>query len=383
MRIGINVSFLRKPGTGIGQVSTHFLEEIVRLSSTSQNAEYFLYTEEALHLDFPLPSNYTVRNFLPFWKRDDLVRKWLWERQVAHRAKQDGCDAFLSLYQSVTVFPKTFKHVMVVHDLIPRLFPEYQGNIRQRWHWKAVERGILQASHIIAVSEATRNDLVEFGRDADSIEIAYPSADPLFLKEVSAIESERVLEKYSLTPGYLYHGGGLEIRKNGERLLRAYKTLVEQSIGSGVNVPPLVISGKIFSEGNHLATPVRSIIRELQLEHEVQLLDFVPTEDLPALYKNALFFVYPSLYEGFGLPVVEAFCIGTPVVTSDVASLPEVAHDGALYVDPESVPSIASGMERLLSDGALRKTLVEASRKERSRFEWGRFTETVMNALKS
>jgi glycosyltransferase involved in cell wall biosynthesis len=397
MRIGINASFLRKPGTGIGQVTCNFLEKLQEFSISNfqfpindskvkiskiedEKIEIILYTEESV--DMELPENFKIRNFLPWWKRDDLVRKWLWERQVAQEAEKDGCEVFLSLYQTATFFPQTFRHVMIVHDLIPRLFPEYQGNMRQRWHWKAVERGILQASQIIAVSESTKNDLVEFGRDGGTIEIAYPDAAPVFLKEVSVEDSKRVLQKYSLTPGYLYHGGGLEIRKNGERLLGAYKMLVEQSLTSGISVPPLVISGKIFSEDNRLATPVRSIIRELHLENQVRLLDFVPEEDLPALYKNALFFIYPSLYEGFGLPVIEAFHMGTPVMTSDVASLPEVARDAALYIDPESVPSIASGLERLLVDSTLRKTLGEVSRQELTRFGWVQFTEKVIRVLK-
>ncbi|MFZ3031952.1 MAG: glycosyltransferase family 1 protein [Candidatus Moraniibacteriota bacterium] len=387
MRIGINASFLRKPGTGIGQVSTHFLREIVKLQNTNskyQNAEYVLYCEENPDLHFSLPSNFTVKSFLSFWKRDDLIRKWLWEKQLAQEAKKDGCDAFLSLYQSSTVFrSQAIRHVMVVHDLIPRLFPKYQGNWRKRWYWKATERGIRRADHILAVSEATKNDLVEFGIGNTIITVTSPDVAPLFRNTLALEEENRVMAKYSLVPGYLYHGGGLEIRKNTGGLLQAYALLVEQEKKGmlGTALPPLVISGKIFSEENPLATPVKRLVQELGLGERVRLLDFVPVEDLPALYKNALFFVYPSFYEGFGLPVLEALSLGTPVLTSDNSSLPEVAGDAALYIDPHMIESIASGIERLLNDAALREKLSVAAKDSVGRFSWEHFTKVTLETL--
>lgn len=401
MRIGINASFLRKPGTGIGQVTCNFLEKLQEFSisnfqpastadgflikdsnSKNEKLEVILYTEEPI--DFSLPSNFTVKSFLPFWKRDDLIRKWLWEKQLTREAERDGCDAFLSLYQSATLFrPGAIRHVMVVHDLIPRLFPKYQGNWRKRWYWKATERGIRSADHILAVSEATRNDLVEFAMGETALTVVSPDVAPLFRNTLALEEENRVMAKYSLVPGYLYHGGGLEIRKNTGGLLQAYALLVEQERKGmlGTALPPLVISGKIFSEENPLATPVKRLVQELGLGERVRLLGFVPVEDLPALYKNALFFVYPSFYEGFGLPVLEALCMGTPVLTSDNSSLPEVAGDAALYIDPHMIESIASGIERLLNDAALREKLSVAAKDSVGRFSWEHFTKVTLETL--
>ncbi|MBP9728386.1 MAG: glycosyltransferase family 4 protein [Candidatus Moranbacteria bacterium] len=376
MRIGINASFLRKPGTGIGQVTFNFLEKLKESSINNEQSTFVLYTEEPVAME--LPENFTVRTFLPFWKRDDLVRKWLWEKKVVTEAKKDRCDAFVSLYQATTVFPETFQHTMVAHDIIPRLFSAYQGNRRQKWYWKGVERALLRASRLVAVSEATKNDLVEFGIPRERVTVAYPDTAPIFLVKPTTEVSQQVLRKYGLEPGYMYHGGGLEIRKNGERLLRAYKVVLEKSVTSGLVVPPLVISGRIFSAHNPLATPVQSIVDELGLKEQVRLLDFVPEADLPVLYEQALFFIYPSLYEGFGLPVLEALRMGTPVVTSDVASLPEVALNSALYIDPENVSSIASGMERLIVDASLRETLKHAPEEDLARFDWSRFVRAVL-----
>lgn len=185
---------------------------------------------------------------------------------------------------------------------------------------------------------------------------------------------------YGLVPGYLYHGGGLEIRKNTEALLRAYVQLVEDEKNGTLNtlLPPLVISGNIFPESNPLATPVKTLVRSLGLVERVRLLDFVPEQDLPALYKNALFFIYPSRYEGFGLPVVEALRVGTPVLTSDVSSLPEVVGNAGLLIDPDNQASLIAGMKQLLTDAPLRATLREATKAQREHFDWHRFVTTVL-----
>lgn len=384
MRIGINASFLRKPGTGIGQVTLHFLKELAESHSLLSGSEYILYCEESPNLDFSLPENFTVRSFLPrFWKRDDLVRKVLWERQVAREAEKDGCDAFLSLYQVSTVTPEQMHHTMVVHDLIPELFPQYQGNIRQRYHWRVVRKAIMKAEKIITVSQSTEHDLVEFGVDKNNIVVAYPDTSPIFRTLPSQEEEKTTLEKHDLVPGYIYHGGGLEVRKNTEGVLRAYRLLVDKEEGGALSftLPPLAISGKIFSEDNPLATPVERLIKELRLVDRVHLLGFVPEHDLPTLYKNALFFVYPSFYEGFGLPVLEALRMKTPVLTSDISSLPEIAKDAALYVDPEKIESLASGMERLIVDVSLRQSLSEAGAKDDARFDWRLFTDRVLQTI--
>ncbi|MDP2837746.1 MAG: glycosyltransferase family 1 protein [Candidatus Moranbacteria bacterium] len=396
MRIGIDATFLRKPGTGIGQVTSNFLEKLEEFSTRlpdgqvfnfqfpkNETVEFFIYTEDEF-LGEKYPENFRFRSFLPrFWRRDDLIRKILWEKQVAREAQEDGCDIFLSLYQSTTIVPRGMRHIMVVHDLIPALFPAYQGNMRQAWYWRLVERALRRAVEIVAVSEATRNNLVEFGIAPEGITVIYPDVAPLFRKAVSPEENARVMKNYALTPGYIYHGGGLEIRKNTEQLLRAYALLVEKEKKGDLTtpLPLLVISGKIFPESNRLATPVKSLLHEFNLEERVSLLGFVPEEDLPALYRNALFFAYPSLYEGFGLPVLEAIVMGTPVLSADTASLPEVAGDAALYVDATSVEAIASGMERLLWDATLRHTLQKNASHQATHFNWEHFVKQLLALL--
>ena len=390
MKIGINASFLRKPGTGIGQVVLYFLRTLAQ-SEAGKRHDFILYLEADADTAF-LPQNFQKRIFLPLWKRDDLLRKMLWEKRVAHEALRDDCEVFLSLSQSATIFPARqsadkkrgpLRHIMVVHDIIPRIFPLYQGNIRQAFHWKLVERGMQAAQHIIAVSEHTKKDLMrELHIGEEKISVAYPDVAPQFHTTVSPEAGAAVLQRYALKPGYIYHGGGLEIRKNAETLLWAYKKLREKRQSSGMPLPPdLVISGRLFPESNRLATPIERIIRELGLTEQVRLLGFVPDADMPALYAGALFFVYPSLYEGFGLPLLEAMRMRVPVLASQTAALPEVGGDAVLFVDPTDVNALVTEMEHLLDDGALRQTLVARGQAQAARFTWDHFVKKIWEAV--
>lgn len=390
MHIGINASFLRKPGTGIGQVTLNFLRKVTELQNDHPDLSahrFFVYVEEHPELAFELPENFQIRSFLPWWKRDDVPRKWLWERALAEKAREDGCDVFLSLYQSATVFKsdkpqtpnfKRFRHTMIVHDLIPFLFPEYANTVSRRLYVRAMAKGIRHADALVAMSECTKNDLVKVMHiSPEAITVVYQDVHPRFRETVSEEQQNRVLEKYALKPGYLYHGGGLEIRKNGESVLRAYKQLVTDD-QEGKHTPPLVISGTLFHPSNTLATDVEGLIEEMGLDGKVKTLGFVADEDLPALYRGALCFLFPSRYEGFGLPVLEALCQDVPVLTSALSSLPEVGGDAVLYVDPKSVTSVREGIKRLMTDPVLRERLVALGKMQREKFSWNAFIEKIL-----
>ena len=375
MRIGINASFLRKPGTGIGNMTECFLRELGK-GEFSQKNEYILYLEEDTDVSY-LPGNFSKSVLLPWWKRDDVPRKWLWEKfTLPKKIQADRCDAFLSLYQSATILPGSISHTMLVHDIIPELFPEYRGNLRQELLWRSVCAGIQKASRIVAVSESTKRDLQRLSIPEERISVAYQALTNVFSEIPKEEWVEEVLKKYGLTKGYIYHGGGLEVRKNAQSLLLAYKELCAER-----SVPKLVISGKIFAKGNPLALDIEGVVHELGIEKEVVLLGFVPENDLPSLYRGAGVFVYPSLYEGFGLPVLEALRMGVPTLCSSASSLPEVGGDAVLYCNPESVSDIQEKLKLLLEDGSLREKLSLAGPKQAEKFHFDTFVSALLSSF--
>ncbi|MFZ2154420.1 MAG: glycosyltransferase family 1 protein [Candidatus Moraniibacteriota bacterium] len=366
MKIGINASFARKPGSGIGEVTLNYLRA---LSEKNTNDEFVVYLEEDLLLE--LPTNFVKKVFLPFYQRDDLIRKIWWEKfLLPKQLKRDGCDKLISLYQCPTITSSKIKHTMVVHDIIPELFPEYVNNWRKKFYWYLTKKAIDRATKIVAVSQHTKDDLVKFLKiDAAQIIVCHIAIDPIYKKEINDSQSQTVLKKYNLTPGYLYSGGGLDKRKNIDTLIYAYKELLNKD----ANLPDLIISGKLMPELAPLIIDAEKIIKELNIENKVKLLGFVPQEDLSALYKNASLFIYPSLYEGFGLPLLEAMTVGTPVVTSNNSSLGEIVGDAGILFNPESKEDIAQKIRQALDDVDLRKGKAILAKEYAQNFSWEKF----------
>jgi glycosyltransferase involved in cell wall biosynthesis len=386
MLIGINASFARKPFVGTGQVTVNFLRELAVQAGPGSGHRFVLYLEEdVLPEGFSLPENFRTRAVLPPWKRDDLARRLWWESRTLPRLiREDGCEAFLSLYQSATVVPKGVRHAMLVHDIIPKLFPEYTDNVRKRLYWRLVERAIARADAVMTVSEKTKEDLVRhLGIPAERIVPNLIDADPSFKKRLGKTEIARVLGKYALEPGFIYNGGGLEIRKNTRGVLEAYGLLLEKNRreGSAEPFPRLVVSGKLQPQLAPLVADVEKWVAEMNLSDHVTILGFVPQEDLPALYAGASMFVFPSFYEGFGLPVLEAMNQGTPVVTSNGSSLPEVGGDAVSYVDPRDTEALAGKLRELALDRSLRERLSRQGAERAGRFAWKTFVQKTLEVL--
>jgi len=379
MKIGINASFVRKPGTGIGQVSINFLK---KLSETKSQHEFVLYLEEPLPRNFKLPQNFETRIFLPFWKRDDLIRKIWWEKYLLpQKIRQDKCDLFFSLYQCPTVLPKSIKHIMLIHDIIPKLFPEYLNNFRKKIYQNLIEKSTPQADRIITISKKTEKDLVQhFAIPGDKITTSYIDVDPLYKKIPSTEKINKVLKKYHLKPGYILGGVGLDKRKNVDTLIKAYHQLWKNN-SSEFKPPKLVVVGKLRPEMAPLIIDVEKLVTKLNLKKQVKLLGFVPQENMPALYNQAALFVYPSLYEGFGLPVLEAINQKTPVLTAKTSSLPEVGRDAILYCNPEDTEEIARIIKKVLKDKKLRDVLSVRGIERAQQFSWENFVKKFLHLI--
>jgi glycosyltransferase involved in cell wall biosynthesis len=370
-------------------VAINFLKKLIEKHETIANHEFILYLEEDLPEDIKLPANFQKRIFLPFWKRDDLLRKLAWEKfMLPGKVREDKCDIFFSLYQSPTVFNQGKNnptHIMLVHDLIWEIFPEYANNSRKKLYWNMVKKAIKKAEKVIAISRHTEKDLINhLALDPASITVSYLDVDEIYKKEVTVEASGKMLRKYHLKPGYIYAGGGLEKRKNIEKLIRAYKQLLENNKMSRLieDFPNLVISGKLMPELAPLVTDLEKIIREENLTGHVKLLDFVEQKYLPALYRNASVFVFPTLYEGFGLPVLEAMNQGTPVITAKNSSLPEIGRDGVLYCDSSDERELGQVIKNVLLNKDLREALARRGKERAAYFSFEKFVEKFLNIVK-
>ena len=379
MRIGVNANYFSKLSTGIGVVTLEFMRALAK-TPEGRAHEWIWYHEGEVPLGH-WPDNWQFKKVMTWWRRDDVPHRYFWERfALSNAIERDRCDVFFSLYQSATVLPKSIRHVMLVHDLIPKRFPEYLQNFRQRLHYRAILGAIQAVNRIVTPSQATKHDLELFLRIPRVNIVVVPlGIGKPFQTLLPIAERDTILGRYGLEPGYLYHGGGLELRKNTALLLRAYAKLVHSTDRS--LVPPLVISGTVHAENNPLATPVRTLIAELNIESQVRLLGWVPETDLPALYQGASVFVYPSRYEGFGLPVLEAFASGTPVISTVAGSLAELVHDAARIITPDDSDALARAILDLSTNEGQRLVLRTKGKEQAATYSWSRFTKTLLSAL--
>ncbi|MEI7425607.1 MAG: glycosyltransferase family 1 protein [Candidatus Moraniibacteriota bacterium] len=382
MKIGINASFCRKANSGIGQVTINFLKKLIaeeaKKIKQKNKTEFILYLEEDLPKGFCLPKNFQKKILLPVYRRDDLVRKIWWEKYLLpQQIKKDGCDIFFSLYQCPTILKinTNIKHLMLVHDIIPSLFPKYLDNVRKKHYQVLMEKAIASADKIFTVSRRTEKDLIQHLQiPADKISSNYIGIDEIYKKLASTEKSKKVLKKYKLNSGYIFAGGGMEIRKNIDGVIRAYKLLWEKNKNLSFisEMPKLVIYGKPLPNLS-LAIDAEKLVKELNLTKQIKFLGAVPQENLPALFKNALFFIYPSHYEGFGMPVLEAMSQGTPVITAKNSSLPEVGLDSVLYCHTDDTKEISLVMKKVLTDKHLRDTMSQRGRERSKFFSWDKF----------
>ncbi len=259
--------------------------------------------------------------------------------------------------------------VLTVHDLIFRHLPQHHKRLN-RWYLNlAMPLYVRRATHLIAVSEATRRDLMAaYGVPAEKITVIYEAADPRFGPR-DALEQQTIRANYGLPPAYFLYLGTIEPRKNLLRLLRAWEPLYLAG-----EAPPLVIVGK----RGWLSDPFFEAVKRSPARKGLILTGYVLDDDLPTLIAAATAFVFPSLYEGFGLPPLEAMACGTPVLCSDRSSLPEVVGDAALLFDPTDEEAIRAAMRRIWADEALRAELRRRGLERAKRFSWRRTAETTL-----
>ncbi len=351
MRVGIDARVLFGPHTGDRTYSLNLLRQFAQMNLPHQ---FFLFSDRWGDLPFELPSNFRPV-LLP------RISRRLYTAILLPRA----CSAYRVDLLHVQYIAPLFSPcpiVTTVHDVHWRRFPE-TFPIKDRVMMEIfLPLTLYKASAVITDSMASRNDLMQFFKVPPSkLRVIYLAAEELFFVKLSESERQTILRRYGLTEGYVLFVGVLQPRKNLERLLDAFALLRPK-----FECLPLVIVGKLGWKTRRLL----QLVNELKLGDCVKFIGYVPDEDLPAVYQSAKIFAYPALWEGFGLPVLEAMASGVPVLTSATSSLIEIASDAAVLVDPLSVRSIFEGMYQLLTDEKLRDELRQRGLERARQFSW-------------
>jgi glycosyltransferase involved in cell wall biosynthesis len=265
--------------------------------------------------------------------------------------------------------------VVTIHDLgylhLPQTHPPFQRlylDLATRWNARV-------ATHVVADSNSTGRDLVSrYGTHPGKVSVAYPGYDERLAPVRNPAAIAAVKTRYGIPGDYFLYLGTLQPRKNLSRLISAFADLPRSGLKPE---PTLVLAGR----RGWLTQDIFARVRQLGLEQRVLLPGYVAEEDKAALLSGALAFAFPSLYEGFGLPVLEAQACGCPVVCSSTSSLPEVAGDGALLIDPTDVAAWTAALGQLAADPVLRSALVERGHANLQRFSWQRCALEVLNLL--
>lgn len=257
------------------------------------------------------------------------------------------------------------KTVVTIHDCIHLRFPQYLPNKLAHLYARVfLSAAARKASRVITVSEASKRDIISFlHTPADKVEVVYNGLDER-VTSPSPDDEARVRDRFQLDAPFVLYAGNIKPHKNVDRLIEAFARLRQR----GMTQVKLLLIGDDISKYSSL----RRLVHRHQLHQQVRFLGFVSIETLAALYRLAQVFVFPSLYEGFGLPPLEAMANGTPVITSNVSSLPEVVGDAALLIDPMDADSIANAMYRVLNEDALRAELVRRGHERVRAFSWER-----------
>lgn len=365
MRIAVDArSAVFPEKTGIGYYTWHLLKHLPAVDPDTEYLAWYL-NGRAL-----LGGPRRLLKGLPVTERWTPVPSWWFER-LTERFDLPRVEWFarFDVFFAPNFVPpptRTRRLVVTVHDLAFRLHPETAPQ-STRWWLARIDRTLHQASRVIAVSEATKRDLLElYGMNAERITVIPHGVDEQVFRPPPPGEIERVRRRFGITGPYLLSLGGIEPRKNLPNLVRAFARL------PGPDRLVLVLAGGSVEWNPEGRDALEEALNDVpqDIAERVVLLGYVEEQDKVALLGGADALVYPSLYEGFGLPVLEAMACGTPVVTSDLSALPEVAGDAALLVDPSDPSAIASAVERVRDDPDLRRELRRKGMSRAAGYTW-------------
>jgi glycosyltransferase involved in cell wall biosynthesis len=369
MRIGFDAKRAFNNAAGLGNFSRNSISALARFYPDDL---HFLFHPGSKKLLFQTPVNSTQIKPGSFWWK---VLKSTWRTfHLAKLIKKYNLDVYHGLSHELPagIEESGIKSVVTMHDLIFLRYPEFFKGIDRTIYERKFRYSCRAASRIHAISEQTKRDLMDFFLvPEEKIEVIYQSINPLFFQESTPEQKYVIRRKYQLPAKFLLTVGTVEPRKN---LL----ALLEGMVLSKTYVP-LVVVGKLTDYQHKIQKFIEADLNRLQ----VFFLSRIQDDELYVLYQMAEVMVYPSLFEGFGLPVAEAQASGCPVITSNTSSLPEAGGNAALYINPENPEEIGSTIKTLIADEALRKSLVEKGKINAQRFTGENFARQLKQLYNS
>lgn len=369
MKIGINTMFFRHPASGSGQYLINLLNALAHIDTKN---EYILVgpdplparVAKQLHASFP----HHARAVAGSLGRNPSFEKMIWEQWTGpHEARRLGVDVFHVPHFAPPLLTGSTAVVATIHDVIPLRLPLYHAKFRAKVYTSVVSRAAHHATRIITVSQHAKQDLVEALKlPAERIHVIYQAVS----EEIRPVEDPAILAaaraRYGITGPYIFYLGGLDARKNVPQLVRAFARLYQRLGNPDLQ---LLISGNPDKQRGSLFPDPRPVAADLGMNGQI-LYRFVEDEDKPAVYSGASAFVFPSLYEGFGLDPLEAMSCGTPVICSNRTSLPEVVGDAAISLDPDDLLGMVDAMYNVLTNPELSADLRARGLQRARLFSW-------------
>ncbi len=373
MIIGFDAKRAAFNRTGLGNYSRYVIDIMSDLLPDDQHLLYVPSTRKAPFLESLLQKSQVVRKNPDTSFGKKLSSVWR-TKGIVKQMQCDGVELFhgLSNELPIGIQHSGIKSVVTIHDLIFLRYPRFYKPIDRFIYNLKFRYACKVADKVITVSECTKRDIVElYGTPTDKIEVVYQGCDPVFTQMVDAEILKSVSLKYNLPKEFILYVGSIEERKN---LLLAVKALkhLKQDI-------PLVAVGKRTA----YTAQIEKYIEDEGLQDRVQMIHNVPFADLPSFYQLGKLFVYPSLYEGFGIPIIEAIHGGLPVIAAKGSCLEEAGGPDSIYVDPHDEQELAIAFDRVLSDESLRQRMISAGKEYVKRFDPKQHALEILSVYKS
>lgn len=362
MKIAIDISQIVYKGSGVSRYTRNLIEAL--LTADKKNQYIFFFSSLRQKLNHAIEKKINVSHVIKKYPFPPTLLDFLWNRLHVFPIDKLVGKTDLVFTSDWTEPPSCAKKITVIHDLVFLKFPETlpQKIIdvqKRRLHWVKKESEL-----IIADSQSTKADLINLQNiPPEKIEVVYPAINTIIPKEDAM---QHTLKKYNLKKPFILTVGKLEPRKNLSRLLQAFSNT------DLIDLDLVIVGQKGWGDNDE-----RSMIKEKNA-NQIQFLGFIPDHDLYSLYKSALFFVYPSLYEGFGYPVVEAMNLGCPVATSNTSSLKEIGQDATLLFNPYNKEEISRSLVNLSRNQHLREGLKEKGLRRSLHFSQRRFAKNLL-----